>query len=84
MTSCKEAIKDIETPESGPATEMEDVWLCPISNMKPLITKMGNELSTLKKCKHLRLSSNAIGKIEGLRGAIRCRSSPRTQQSQKD
>merc|ERR1719263_2776189 len=36
--------------------------------MKPLITKMDNALSTLKKCKHLRMSSNAIGKIEGLAG----------------
>merc|ERR1719421_2018176 len=34
--------------------------------MKPLITKMDNALSTLKKCKHLRMSSNAINKIEGL------------------
>ena len=67
MTSCKEAIKDIEV-EGAVATEMEDVRLCPISNMKPLITKMDNALSTLKKCKHLRMSSNAIGKIEGLAG----------------
>ena len=50
------------------STEMEEVRLCPISNMKPLITKMDNALSTLKKCKHLRMSSNAIGKIEGLAG----------------
>merc|ERR1719316_1215209 len=34
--------------------------------MKPLIVKMDNSLSTLKKCKHLRMSSNAIKKIEGL------------------
>ena len=50
MTSCKEAIKDIEV-EGAVATEMEEVRLCPISNMKPLITKMDNSLSTLKKCK---------------------------------
>ena len=67
MTSCKEAIKDIEV-DGAVAAEMEDVRLCPISNMKPLITKMGNELSGLKKCKHLRMSSNAIAKIEGLAG----------------
>merc|ERR1719426_165307 len=36
--------------------------------MKPLIVKMDNALSTLKKCKQLRMSSNAIGKIEGLAG----------------
>ena len=47
---------------------MEEVRLCPISNMKPLIAKMDNSLSTLKKCKQLRMSSNAIGKIEGLAG----------------
>merc|ERR1719353_2840103 len=34
--------------------------------MKPLIVKMDNALSTLKKCKQLRMSSNAIEKIEGL------------------
>merc|ERR1719240_260675 len=34
--------------------------------MKPLIVKMDNSLSTLKKCKHLRMSSNAIQKIEGI------------------
>ena len=36
--------------------------------MKPLIVKMDNSLSTLKKCKQLRMSSNAIQKIEGLAG----------------
>merc|ERR1719235_1806146 len=36
--------------------------------MKALIVKMDNALSTLKKCKHLRMSSNAIQKIEGLAG----------------
>jgi len=67
MTSCKEAIKDIEV-DGAVATEMEEVRLCPISNMKPLIAKMDNSLSTLKKCKQLRMSSNGIGKIEGLAG----------------
>ena len=67
MTACKEAIKDLEV-EGVVATELEEVRLCPITNMKPLITKMDNSLSTLKKCKHLRMSSNAIGKIEGLAG----------------
>ena len=47
---------------------MEEVRLCPISMMKPLIAKMDNSLSTLKKCKQLRMSSNAIAKIEGLAG----------------
>ena len=67
MTSCKEAIKDIEV-DGKVAAEMEEVRLCPISMMKPLIAKMDNSLSTLKKCKQLRMSSNAIAKIEGLAG----------------
>ena len=67
MTTCKDAIKDCEV-DGAVATEMEEVRLCPIANMKPLITKMDNALSTLKKCKHLRMSSNAISKIEGLAG----------------
>ena len=67
MTSCKEAIKDLEV-DGKVAAEMEDVRLCPISTMKPLITKMDQSLSSLKKCKQLRLSSNAIQKIEGLSG----------------
>jgi len=67
MTSCKEAIKDIEV-DGKVAVEAEEIRLCPISNMKPLITKMDNTLSTLKKCKQLRMSSNSIQKIEGLAG----------------
>ena len=67
MTSCKDAIKDIEV-DGVVAAEAEEVRLCPIANMKPLIAKMDNALSSLKKCKHLRMSSNAIGKIEGLAG----------------
>jgi len=67
MTSCKEAIKDIEV-DGKIAAEMEEVRLCPIAMMKPLITKMDASLSTLKKCKQLRLSSNSIQKIEGLAG----------------
>ena len=67
MTSCKEAIKDLEV-DGFVAAEAEEVRLCPIAMMKPLITKMDNSLSTLKKCKHLRMSSNAIAKIEGLAG----------------
>eukprot|EP00966_Prymnesium_polylepis_P126725 2930677-Prymnesium_polylepis.1 len=47
---------------------MEEVRLCPISMMKPLITKMDSSLSGLKKCKQLRMSSNSIQKIEGLAG----------------
>jgi len=67
MTSCKEAIKDIEV-DGKVAAEMEEVRLCPIAMMKPLITKMDASLSALKKCKQLRLSSNSIQKIEGLAG----------------
>jgi len=65
MTSCKEAIKDIEV-DGKVAADMEEVRLCPIAMMKPLITKMDNSLSGLKKCKQLRMSSNSIQKIEGL------------------
>jgi len=81
MTACKEAIKDWEAfvattkdnkePHADlgkEAAEMEEVRLCPIANMKPLIAKMDNSLSGLKKCKQLRMSSNSIGKIEGLAG----------------
>ena len=46
MTSCKEAIKDLEV-DGKVAADMEDVRLCPIANMKPLIAKMDNSLSTL-------------------------------------
>merc|ERR1719163_1237368 len=67
MTSCKEAIKDIEV-EGKVAVDLEEVRLCPIAMMKPLIAKMDASLSALKKCKQLRLSSNAIQKIEGLAG----------------
>ena len=67
MTSCKEAIKDIEV-DGKVAADMEEVRLCPIAMMKPLITKMDNSLSGLKKCKQLRMSSNSIQKIEGLAG----------------
>jgi len=67
MTSCKEAIKDIEV-DGKVAAEMEEVRLCPIAMMKPLITKMDASLSGLKKCKQLRMSSNSIQKIEGLAG----------------
>lgn len=67
MTSCKEAIKDLEV-DGKVAAEMEECRLCPIANMKPLITKMDASLSGLKKCKQLRLSSNQIQKIEGLAG----------------
>lgn len=54
MTSCKEAIKDLEV-DGKVAAEMEEVRLCPIANMKPLIPKMDSSLSALKKCKQLRL-----------------------------
>ena len=56
MTSCKEAIKDLEV-DGKVAAEMEEIRLCPISNMKPLIPKMDASLSALKKCKQLRLVS---------------------------
>ena len=42
--------------------------LCPISLQLPVIQKMDASLSSLKKCKHLRLSTNSIDKITGLNG----------------
>ena len=47
---------------------MEEVRLCPIANQKPLIVKMDNALSTLKKCKKLSLSTNTIDKITSVSG----------------
>ena len=68
MTSCKDAIKAWETAQSVVAAEAEDVRLCPIALQLPLITKMDGALGTLKLCKHLRLSTNAIDKIANLNG----------------
>ena len=67
-TSCKDAIKLWEQAEGKVAAEAEDVRLCPISLQAPIIQKMDNSLSQLKKCKHLRLSTNSIDKITGLNG----------------
>ena len=67
-TSCKDAIKMWETAEGKVAAESEDVRLCPISLQAPVIQKMDAALSGLKKCKHLRLSTNSIDKITGLNG----------------
>ena len=68
MTACKDAIKLWEGAENKVATECEDVRLCPIALQQPLITKMDPSLGTLKKCKHLRLSTNALEKIQCLNG----------------
>lgn len=68
MTSMKDAIKAWEAAEGKVASESEEVRLCPISMQMPLINKMDNALSNLKKCKQLRLSTNNIAKIEGLAG----------------
>jgi len=67
-TSCKDAIKMWETAEGKVAAESEDVRLCPISLQAPVIAKMDAALSGLKKCKHLRLSTNSIDKITGING----------------
>ena len=67
-TSCKDAIKAWETAEGKVAADSEDVRLCPISLQMPVIQKMDASLSGLKKCKHLRLSTNSIDKITGLNG----------------
>merc|ERR1711988_1558049 len=50
------------------AVESEDVRLCPIALQMPVIQKIDASLSQLKKCKHLRLSTNSIDKITGLNG----------------
>lgn len=67
-TSCKDAIKLFEQAEGKVAADCEDVRLCPISLQQPVIQKMDASLSSLKKCKHLRLSTNSIDKITGLNG----------------
>merc|ERR1712216_970043 len=48
--------------------DAEDVRLCPIAMQAHVIQKMDNSLSNLKKCKHLRLSTNSIDKIAGISG----------------
>jgi len=64
MTTIKECLADIPNHES-----LEDVRLCPIANCKPLIVKMDEaSLSKLQNCKQLRLSSNNISEINGLKG----------------
>jgi len=68
MTSIKDAIKKFEEAEGCLAAEAEDVRLCPISLQCPTISKMDGALGSLKKCQHLRLSTNAIDKISGLAG----------------
>merc|ERR1712216_504296 len=68
MTSCKDAIKAFEAAEGKVAADCEDVRLCPIAHQLPVIQKMDASLSSLKKCKHLRLSTNSIDKITGLNG----------------
>ncbi|KAJ1626984.1 hypothetical protein T492DRAFT_842740 [Pavlovales sp. CCMP2436] len=70
MTTCKDALKKLqETLEEGQKVEeLEDVRLCMVPWQMPLITKMDASLNTLKKCKHLRLSSNQIDRIGSLAG----------------
>lgn len=67
-TTCAQAIKLMEQATGKKASEEEDVRLCPIVYQQPLIEKMDASLSTLKKCRHLRLSSNSIDKISSLSG----------------
>ncbi|KAG8467371.1 hypothetical protein KFE25_000687 [Diacronema lutheri] len=70
MTSVKDALKKLqETLEDDKKVEeLEDVRLCMVPWQMPLITKMDPSLGTLKKCKHLRLSSNQIDRIGSLAG----------------
>jgi Leucine-rich repeat (LRR) protein len=67
-TACKDAIKLWETAEGKVATDSEEIRLCPIALQQPLISKLDPSLGTLKKCKHLRASTNAIEKIQCLNG----------------
>merc|ERR1711998_419051 len=67
-TTCAQAIKLMEQATGKKASDEEDVRLCPIVYQQPLIEKMDASLSTLKKCRHLRLSSNSIDKISSLSG----------------
>lgn len=70
QTTVKDALKKLqETLEEGQKVEdLEDVRLCMIPWQMPLITKMDASLGTLKKCKHLRISSNQLDKIGSLAG----------------
>lgn len=69
-TTVKDALKKLqETLEDGQKIEdLEDVRLCTVPWQLPLIAKMDGSLSVLKKCKHLRLSSNQIDRIGSLAG----------------
>jgi Leucine-rich repeat (LRR) protein len=72
-----------ETLEEGAKVEeLEDVRLCMIPWQMPLIAKMDTSLGTLKKCKHLRLSSNTIDRIGSLAG-MGARSLPRPRASRR-
>lgn len=69
-TSIKDALKALEEKrkeagETIPASEMEKIELF---GTVPPIDKMDATLATLKACKHLALSTNAIEKITGLSG----------------
>jgi dynein light chain 1 len=70
QTTVKDALKKLqETLEDDKKVdELEEVRLCMVPWQMPLITKMDASLGTLKKCKHLRLSSNQIDRIGSLAG----------------
>ena len=67
----KDAIKIFEQSLEGKewytgpksAVDCEDVRLCPIAFQAPCIQKLDASINTLKKCKHLRLSTNSIDKM---------------------
>jgi len=67
-TTCKDAIKLFEQESGQSAAEAENIRLCPISQQQPCIVKLDTSLGTLKKCKHLRLSTNAIEKMGNFAG----------------
>ena len=70
-STVKDAIKIFEQSLEGKegytgpksAVDCEDVRLCPIAFQAPCIQKLDASINTLKKCKHLRLSTNSIDKM---------------------
>ena len=51
------------SPRTARRVDCEDVRLCPIAFQAPCIQKLDASINTLKKCKHLRLSTNSIDKM---------------------
>lgn len=69
-TSIKDALKALEEKrkEAGETVPVSDMEKIELFGTVPPIDKMDSTLATLKACKHLALSTNAIEKITGLSG----------------